>query len=184
MFDFSAFKGGSNARKISFLGLTVDDTKATLDEQFGLSRCLLENYPDITKRGDNPNAAMKCGIVWEANGRNCSYGEIAAQIGVSHDSAYQGMGKYRKYVKEAFRLNIEHRGDVVFIVTNNSLAEKMERVNAQLAAVERTILNLNSDVQSIKQSGAVPLLPARAAAILTGYNSAYALQAADESVAV
>ena len=95
MFDFSDFFGGNKVRPIEFLGLTEDQTRTLLDQQYGLSKALMEHYPDVTKRGGGPNSVMKAIIVWENAGRDCYY-DIANALDYSEDTAHQTMGGHSR----------------------------------------------------------------------------------------
>ena len=178
MFDFSDFFGGNKVRPIDFLGLTEDQTRLLLDSNYGLSKTLMEHYPDVTKRGGGPNSVMKAIIVWENAGRDCYYSDIANALDVSEDTAYQTMGKARKWIQSAFGVNVEHAGERVFLVTNQTLAQKAERLDGHIQKAARAIEALQSDVNSIKQSGQVPVLPGTAGALLAGYEQAKQLEGA------
>ena len=180
MFDFSRFFGGDSKRPVEFIGLTSDQTKTVLDREFGLSQTLMEQYPDVTKRGEGPNAVAKCLIVFEANGRDTTYEEIGQACNISVDTAYQQMSKARKWVLDGFKLRIEHSGDRVYLVTNETLALKAERLDAHIQKVEKVMENLLSDVNSIRQAGQVVQLPGKAAAVISGYESAKQLEAAPD----
>ena len=179
MFDFSNFFGGESKRPVEFIGLTEDETRDVLADRHGLSKALMQYYPDVTKRGDGPNAILKCLIVFEDGGRDTTYEDIGRQLGVSTDTVYQQMTKARKWVSAAFKQNIEHSGERVYLVTNQSLAAKAERLDGHLAKAERALESLRSDVNSIKQSGQTPVLPGKAAALLSGYEQVKALEAAE-----
>jgi len=181
-FDFSGFFGGDSKRPIEFIGLTSDQTNELLRDQFGISKALLENYPDVTKRGDGPNAVAKALIVFEANGRDTTYEEIGQACGTSVDTAYQQMSKARKWVDAGLKLKIEHSGDRIYLVTNESLALKAERLDGHIQKMERVMENLVSDVNSIRQSGQVPVLPGKAAALLGGYEQMKQLEGSTEAV--
>lgn len=172
MFDFSEFFGGNNVRPVEFIGLTEDQTRALLDQQYGLSKTLMEHYPDVTKRGGGPNSVMKAIIVWENAGRDCYYSDIANAMDTSEDTAYQTMGKARKWIKNAFGVNVEHAGERIFLVTNQSIAQKAERLESQFKRVDRAMTSLRDDFNSIKQSGQTPVLPGAAGALLRGYEEA------------
>ena len=177
MFDFSQFFGGDAKRPVEFIGLTSDQTKDALSREFGLSQTLMDQYPDVTKRGEGPNAVTRCLIVFEANGRDTTYEEIGKACNVSADTAYQQMSKVRKWVQDGFKLSIEHSGERVYLVTNESLAMKAERLDAHIQKVEKVMENLLSDVNSIRQSGQTVQLPGKAAAVITGYEAAKQLEA-------
>ena len=178
-FDFSAFFGGANTRTIDFLGLTQEQTALLLNDQHGLSQALMAEYPDVCKQGYGPNSITKTLIVFESYGRDTTYAAIAAALDVKTDTAYQQMCKVRKHVKAAFGLNIEHSGERIYLVTNQSLAEKAERLDGHIKKASRAIEALQADVNSIRQSGQTPVLPGNASALLAGYEQAMQLQAAD-----
>ena len=180
-FDFSGFFGGDSKRPVEFIGLTDEQTNGLLQEQFGISRTLLEQYPDVTKRGDGPNAVARVLIVFEANGRDTTYEEIGQACDTSPDTAYQQMAKARKWVLDGLKLKIEHSGDRVYLVTNESLALKAERLDGHIQKMERVMANLVSDVESIRQSGQVPVLPGKAAALISGYEQMKQLEGASEN---
>ena len=175
-FDFSRFFGGDSKRPVEFIGLTAEQTSTLLADEFGLSRALMEHYPDVTKRGDGPNAVARALIVFEANGRDTTYEEIGQACGTSVDTAYQQMSKARKWVETGLKLKIEHSGDRIFLVTNESLAAKAERLDGHLQKMERVMGNIVSDVNSIRQSGQVPVLPGKAAALIGGYEQVKQLE--------
>ena len=75
------------------------------------------------------------------------------------------------------KLKIEHSGDRLYLVTNESIATKCERVDAHVQRIERVLQNLSEDVQSIRQSGQVPVLPGKAAAYLGAHEQAKQLAA-------
>lgn len=179
MFDFSNFFGGESKRPVEFIGLTVEETAKLLADQYGISKALMEHYPDVTKRGDGPNAVMKSLIVFEHEGRDCTYEEIGQACNVSADTAYQQMSKARKWVEAGLKIKLEHSGERIFLVTNDTLAAKAERLDAHMQKAERIFENLKSDVDSIRQSGQVPVLPGKAAALLGGYEQVKALEGAN-----
>ena len=168
-FDFSGFSGGDSKRPVEFIGLSSEQTSTVLADQYGISKSLMEHYPDVTKRGDGPNAVTKALIVFEHNGRDTTYEEIGQACGISADSAYQQMAKARKWVETGLKLKIEHSGDRIYLVTNESLALKAERLDGHIQKMERVMENLVSDVNSIRQADQTPVLPGKAAALLGGY---------------
>ena len=180
-FDFSRFFGGDSKRPVDFIGLTADQTSELLNDQFGISKALMDSYPDVTKRGDGPNAVARALIVFEANGRDTTYEEIGQACNISADTAYQQMSKVRKWVQDGFKLSVEHSGERVYLVTNESLAMKAERLDAHIQKVEKVMENLLSDVNSIRQSGQAVQLPGKAAAVITGYEAAKQLEASQSN---
>ena len=178
MFDFTDFFGGSSSRPVESLGLTEEQTAALLLQEYGISKTLLEQYPDICKRSGGPNAVTKALIVFESYSRDCRYADIANALDVSEDTAYQQMGKARKWVKAALGLNIEHSGERLYLVTNQSLAQKAERLDGHIQKASRAIEALQADVDSIRQAGQTPVLPGTAGALLAGYEQAKQLEAA------
>lgn len=183
-FDFSGFFGGQSKRPVEFLGLTIDQTQNLLNDQHGISAALMERYPDVTKRGNGPNAVMQTLIVFEAYGRDTTYSELANALEVSENTVYQKMATARKWVKAGLKLNIEHSGDRVYLVTNESLAAKAEQLDGHISKMERVMENLASDVNSIRQAGQTPVLPGKAAAMLGGYEQVKQLTGAGSSTAV
>jgi hypothetical protein len=177
MFDFSQFFGGDAKRPVEFIGLTSEQTAALLSNRYGISQLLMEKYPDVTKRGDGPNSVMKCLIVFENEDRDTTYEQIGQACGISVDTAYQQMAKARKWVMDGLKLKIEHSGDRLFLVTNESIATKCERVDAHVQKIEKVLQNLSEDVQSIRQSGQTPVLPGKAAAYLGAHEQAQLLSA-------
>ena len=182
MFDFSNFIGGETTRPIEVIGLTEEQTAQLLAQQYGLSKTLLEKYPDVCKRGNGPNSVTKALIVFESGRRDCFYADIANALDVSTDTAYQQMGKVRKMVKSAFGLNIEHSGDRIFLVSNQTLAQKAERLDGHIQKASKAIEALQADVNSIRQSGQTPVLPGTAGALLAGYEQAKQLEAAQTAL--
>ena len=178
-FDFSSFFGGDNSRTIEFLGLTQEQTAQLLNDECGLSKALMNEYPDVCKQGYGPNSITKTLIVFESYGRDTTYAALAAALDIKQDTVYQQMCKVRKQVKAAFGLNIEHSGERVYLVTNQSLAEKAERLDGHIKKASKAIEALQADVNSIRQSGQTPVLPGSAGALLAGYEQAMQLQAAD-----
>lgn len=177
MIDFSQFFGGSSKRPVEFIGLTADETRTLLTDQYGLSKALMDHYPDVTKRGDGPNAVTKCLIAFEHSGRDCTYEQIGQACGISTDTAYQQFSKARKWVEAGLKLRIEHSGERVYLVTNESLAAKAERLDGHLQKMEKVMENIVSDVNSIRQAGQTPVLPGKAAALISGYEQVKALEA-------
>ena len=179
MFDFSDFFGGDSTRPVESLGLTEEQTGIILQDQYGLSKALMDAYPDVTKRGNGPNSTMKALIVFEDSGRDCYYTDIANALDVSEDTAYQTMSKVRKWVKAAFAMNVEHAGERIFLVTNQTMAQKAERLDVHIQKAAKAIEALQSDVNSIKQSGQTPVLGGTAGALLAGYEQAKQLEASN-----
>jgi len=177
MFDFSEFCGGSAGRPVEFLGLTEEATSQLLNQEFGLSKLLLEKYPDVFKRGGSPNSLGKCLILFESLGRRCNYDTIAAMLEVSRDTVYENMRLVRNHVNDAFGLKIEHSGSQVYLVNNQTLAQKAERLQGHLSKVDNAMRNLKADVDSIRRSGQTPVLPGTAGALLAGYEQAKQLEA-------
>lgn len=180
-FDFSQFASGESKRPVDFIGLTAEQTGMLLADQYGMSKALMEHYPDVTKRGENPNAITKVLIVFEHNGRDCTYEQIGQACGISADSAYQQMNKARKWVSAGLKLKIEHSGDRVYLVDNDSLASKTERLDGHLQKFERVLENLYSDVNSIRQAGQTPVLPGKAAALIGGYEQVLQLEGSTDA---
>ena len=139
----------------------------------------MEHYPDVTKRGGGPNSVLKCLIVWESCGRDCYYSDLASALEISEDTAYQTMNKGKKWIKNAFGLNVEHSGERIFLVSNQSLAQKAERLDGHIQKAAKAIEALQSDVNSIRQSGQTPVLPGTAGALLAGYEQAKQLEASN-----
>ena len=171
MFDFSQFTGGDSKRAIEFLGLSETETKALLSDRYGLSMALMDRYGDVTKRGTQPNAVTKCLIVWEHNSRNCSYAEIADGCDISLDTAYQQMAKARKWVLNGFGLVVEHHKDRIYLVTNETLGQKVERLDKALKPVEKRIKACVADLQSITRQGDTPILAGSIGKLVTAYAS-------------
>ena len=178
-FDFSSFHGGEAKRPVEFIGLTSEQTGQLLNDQYGISKVLMDHYPDVTKRGDGPCAVMKSLIVFEHNGRDTTYEQIGQACNISADTAYQQMAKARKWVDAALKLKIEHSGERLYLVTNDSLSAKAERLDGNLQKFERILENIKSDVDSIRQSGQTPVLPGKAAALIGGYTEVKALEGAN-----
>ena len=171
MFDFSRFIGGEKTRPIEFIGLNSQQTAALKEQTYGLCNALMEHYPDVTKRGNGPNATLKCGIVWEHNGRRCTYAEIANAMDISEDSAYQSMNKFRKWVEAAFALKIEHKGDEIYLVTNETLGQKVERIDRSLQPLKKKLDGAVADIKSITQGGDTPILAGSMGKLVSAYAS-------------
>lgn len=171
MFDFSSFIGGEKTRPVEFIGLSTEQTAALKAQTYGLCNALMEHYPDVTKRGNGPNSTLKCGIVWEHNGRRCTYAEIANAMDISEDSAYQSMNKFRKWVEAAFALKIEHKGDEIYLVTNETLSQKVDRLDKALKPLENRLNSAVSDIKSITQGGDTPILAGSMGKLVTAYAS-------------
>lgn len=178
-FDFSNFFGGDSKRPVEFIGLTSEQTAQLLADQYGISKVLMEHYPDVTKRGDGPSAVMKALIVFEHNGRDCTYEQIGQACNVNTDTAYQQMAKARKWVDAALKQKVEHSGERIYLVSNESLGAKAERLDGHLLKFDRILENIKSDVDSIRQSGQTPVLPGKAAALIGGYSEVKALEGAN-----
>ena len=88
------------------------------------------------------------------------------------------MSKARKWVEAGLKQKIEHSGERLYLVTNDSLANKAERLDGHLQKFERVLENIKSDVDSIRQSGQTPVLPGKAAALIGGYAEVKALEGA------
>ena len=129
--------------------------------------------------GGGPNSVLKCLIVWESCGRDCYYSDLASALEISEDTAYQTMNKGKKWIKNAFGLNVEHSGERIFLVSNQSLAQKAERLDGHIQKAAKAIEALQSDVNSIRQSGQTPVLPGTAGALLAGYEQAKQLEASN-----
>ena len=171
MFDFSRFSGGNSTRPVQFIGLSEAQTKGLLDQQYGLTECLMEHYPDVTKRGNNPNSVSKCLIVWEHNGRRTTYTELANALDITEDSAYQAMLKGKKWIEAGFGLRVEHKQDEIYLVTNESLGQRVERLDKRLKPVERQLKDAIADVKSIVQAGDTPVLGGSMGKLVTAYAS-------------
>jgi hypothetical protein len=83
----------------------------------------------------------------------------------------------RNHVNDAFGLKIEHSGSQVYLVNNQTLAQKAERLQGHLSKVDNAMRNLKADVDSIRRSGQTPVLPGTAGALLAGYEQAKQLEA-------
>ena len=171
MFDFSRFIGGDSTRPVEFIGLSETQTKELLNQQYGLTTALMENYPDVTKRGNGPNAVTKCLIVWEHNGRRTTYAELGNALDISEDSAYQAMLKGKKWIEAGFGLRVEHRQHEIYLVTNESLGQRVERLDKRLKPVEKLMKDAISDVKSIVQAGDTPVLAGSMGKLVTAYAS-------------
>ena len=159
VFDFSQFFGGDKTRPVTSLGLTEDATAALLDNPYGLSKALLDKFPDVTKRGEGPNAVTRCLIVFEANGRDTTYEAIGQACNISVDTAYQQMTKARNWVRAAFMLEIETSGERVYLVSRDSVRVKCERIQNRIDTITKVLKDLDADVKSVVRSGDVPILP-------------------------
>lgn len=182
-FDFSQFNSAEKTRKVELLGLTEDQLKLLLQDQHGLSKALIEHYPDICTRSHAPTAVIKSGIIWEHYDRDCSYATIAEglrredQAPPAEDTVYQHMIRYRKLVDQAFGLKIENHNGRVYLVTRRSVAERAERLERRLSSVKNGLEDLSADIASLRASGDEFVLPGTAGALLRGYEEAKRLEA-------
>jgi hypothetical protein len=181
-FDFSEFCGDSSKRLVEFIGLTETETNTLLSQKHGIAKVLMDKYPDHTKKAGAPLAPTKCLIVFEEYGRDTTYREIAAACDISVDTAATHMAKVRKWASQALKLKIEHSGERVYLVSNDSLSAKAERLDGHLQKMERVMESLVSDVNSIRQSGQVPVLNGKAAAMISGYEQVKQLEEAQPAI--
>ena len=177
-FDFSNFFGQTAKREVECLGLTEVQTKEILAQEHGLSKTLMHHYPDLTKYANGPNSAMKALIVWEANGRDCTYEVIAEGLGVKLQTAYLAMCTARKMAESALLQRIEHDGDKIYLVSQESVALKCERVDLKIQTVTKVLDNLSSDVKSLKQGGSIVSLPGRVEKYLSAHEECLLLEEA------
>ena len=64
-FDFSRWSGDDQRRKFTDLALSSEQVESILSTKHGISEVLLQEFPDLTRRGTIPHAFMKALLVFE-----------------------------------------------------------------------------------------------------------------------
>lgn len=181
-FDFSGFFGDGTKRpkiRFSFLGKSIEEIETLISDRqnAGLFQALKAANPDLVTRGDGPNSRAKCLIVFQVNGCDTTYDEIAAACGINHTSAYHHMSVVRQWLSDAFELRVEHSGNRVFLADQQTLRERTTKLVANLELLDKQFETVKSCANSLKAQG-IPLeLPASAQVFLEAHSQAKALQA-------
>lgn len=184
-FDFSGFFGDSAKRprpRFTFLGKSIEEIEALISDRqnAGLFQALKAANPDLVTRGGGPNSRAKCLIVFQFNGFDTTYEEIAAACGISQDSAYQHMSVVRQWLSDAFELRVEHSGNRVYLADQQTLRERTTKLVANLELLDKQFETVKSCANSLKAQG-IPLeLPASAQVFLEAHSQAKALQASEQ----
>jgi hypothetical protein len=170
--DFSRFFSDATHRvkpRFTFLGKSIQETETLLRADAGLYLALAEANPDLVTRAGGPNSKAKCLIAFQYYGCDTTYTEIAAACGIGQDSAYQHMQAVRQWLEDAFRLKIERSGDRVFIVNQDTLRERTDKLIANLELLDRQFETVKSCASSLQQSGQAVVLPATAQIFLKAH---------------
>ena len=183
-FNFSRFMGGTSQRPFKSLGLTSEQVQCLLDDRYGICELLMEEFPDITKRGSGegaqPLSFMKAGIVFEDQGRDTTYDAIGEAMGCTDTSAYQYMLKFRDAVRAAYGLEIVTTKDSVKLIDQQHTRDAAERVVAVFEQhVRPAVKKLDACVASMEKANMPVILPAKEAALLTAYRSDACEEVAD-----
>ena len=171
-FNFDQFNGGDSKRPFSSLGLTAEQVQEIMQEEFGLSQTLMQEFPDITKRADRdagsvPLAWMKAGILFESQRRDTTFDAIAEQLGTTDDTASQYMLKYRDAVRKAFGIEIVVAGESVRVVNEQTALDASTRVlDVMEAHVRPAMKKLDACSRSLEAQNTPVLLPRKAQAML------------------
>jgi hypothetical protein len=166
-FDFSRWSGDDQRRKFHDLALSSEQVETILAGKHGISEVLLQEFPDLTRRGMVPHAFMKALIVFEEYGRDTSYGAIAAALEVSIETAKEYLREARVAIRAALGIEMTVGGDLVRLVVANDAREKAIRVlNVFEKHVEPALKKLEACTKSLAASNVPMALPARAVALL------------------
>jgi len=170
-FDFSQFSGGESKRPFTNLGFTAEQVEGILENQYGMSETLMQEFPDITKRNvggvAEPLAFVKAGIIFENQLRDTTYDEIATALGCTEDTAYQYMVKYREAVMTAFSLNIVTAKETIRLANQQTARDAAKRVlDVMEAHVRPAMTKLDACAKSLEAQNAPVALPAKAQAML------------------
>lgn len=183
--DFSRFFSESTKRpkpRFPFLGKTIEETDALIQDRnnAGLYRALEAANPDLVTRGGGPNSKAKCLIAFQMYGLDTTYTAIAEACGISQDSAYQHMTAVRQWLNDAFELRVEHSGDRIFLVDQQTLRERSAKLVANLELLNNQFEIVKSCASSLKAQGLAVELPATAQVFLQAHTTAKALEAGQE----
>lgn len=186
LLDFSRFFGASTKRpkpRFSFLGKSIEEIEALINDKHnaGLYRALAEANPDLVVRAGGPNSRAKCLIAFQAYGLDTTYRQIAEACGISEDSAYQHMTTVRQWLADAFELRVEHSGDRVFIVDQQTLRERSTKLVANIELLDKQFETVKSCAASLKAQGITVDLPASAQVFLQAHSTAKQLEAQKEA---
>ena len=166
-FDFSRWSGEDCRRKFTDLALSSEQVEAILASKHGISEVLLQEFPDLTRRGTVPHAFMKALLVFEEYGRDTSYGAIAAALEVSTETAKEYLRDARSAIRAALGIEMAHEGETIHIVMERDAREKAIRVlNVFEKHVEPALKKLEACTKSLAASNVPMALPARAVALL------------------
>jgi len=180
--DFSRFFNETTQRvkpRFTFLGKSIQETETLLRADAGLYLALAEANPDLVTRAGGPNSKAKCRIAFQFYGCDTTFAEIATACGISQDSAYQHMLVVRQWLEDAFRLKVDRSGERVFIVNQDTLRERTEKLIANLELLDRQFETVKSCAASLQQSGQAVVLPATAQIFLKAHEEAAALKSAE-----
>jgi hypothetical protein len=166
-FDFSRWSGEDARRKFTDLALSSEQVESILGSKHGISEILLQEFPDLTRRGTVPHAFMKALLVFEEYGRDTSYGAIGAALEVTTDTAKEYMREARVAIRASLGVEMTAAGDTVRLVVANDAREKAIRVlNVFEKHVEPALKKLEACTKSLAASNVQMALPARAVALL------------------
>lgn len=176
--DFSMFEGLAPDRDFTYLGLTPEEIESLTRDDFGLSKRLIQEFPDLTTRAGKPQGWLKSFIVFEAQGRDTTQSFIAQGTGLSCNSVYQHLNKARKAVLKAYGISIEVSGDRVFMVNETTLQERTDRALKAFEKASVAFKRLEVVARSLENLNRPAQLSPSARIMLAAYNDIKQLQAA------
>lgn len=183
--DFSRFFSETTHRvkpRFHFLGKTIEEIDALISDRdnAGLYWALEAANRDIVTRAGGPNSKAKCLIAFQKYGLDTTYSAIAEACGISQESAYQHMTTVRQWLSDAFELRVEHSGDRVYLVDQQTLRERSAKLVANLELLNTQFETVKSCATSLKAQGLSVELPAAAQVFLQAHTAAKQIEAGQE----
>lgn len=183
--DFTRFFKESTQRhkpRFTFLGKSIEEIEALIRDydNAGLYCALEAANPDLVSRAGGPNSKAKCLIAFQYYRLDTTYAQIAEACGISQETAYQHMAGVRQWLSDAFELRVEHSGDRVFIVDQQTLRERSAKLVANLELLNNQFETVKSCAASLRAQGIAVELPATAQVFLQAHTTAKQIEAGQE----
>ena len=185
MFDFSRFTDRTDRISrgtFQYANFTEEQIAEAIATPGGLYLALRELNDKLVKKGAGPNAAAKGLIVFQAQGFNTTFQDIAMQIGVKSASAYSYSNVFRAWLRDAFCLECVVEGDNIRLADPESGRQKALRLNAAMEKLNTQWENLDKVVTSLHVTGQAVVLPPQVQLHLEAHKNAKLLAATNSDV--
>lgn len=181
--DFSRFFRDVTVRpkpRFTFLGKSISETEMILRTSDGLYFTLREANEKLTDRAGGPNAKARVLIALQAYNMDSTFEQLAAACGLSSSSVEQHLSVVRQWLKDAFQLHLERSGERIFLVDQDTLRERANKLVANIEKLDAQLETVRSCANSLQQSGQTVALPAKAQAFLAAHEQCKQLEGASE----